>query len=114
MNVKGIGIDIVSIKRFTRFVTKPTDRFLVRTFSPRELSYCFAFRDPAVHLAGTFAGKEAVWKSLARDDIIFSSIEIRRGRTGMPAVWIKNRQQTSVQVSITHTNTIAIAIAIRS
>jgi phosphopantetheine--protein transferase-like protein len=111
MKSKGVGIDIVDIKRFMSF-KKPNDRFLVNNYTKRELDYCLAFQNPASHLAGTFAAKEAVFKALGKQNILFSSIEIRRAKNGKPEVWIKNKKLASVFVSISHTDTQAVAIAL--
>jgi fatty acid synthase subunit alpha len=113
MTVKGIGIDIVEVKRFLPFKKERNDRFLIDNFSAREIDYCFGFCDSAVHLAGTFSAKEAVWKVLGKKNILQSMIEIRRDTNGKPEVWIKNCRQKSILVSISHTRKTAIAVAIR-
>ncbi|MCX6735956.1 MAG: holo-ACP synthase [Candidatus Parcubacteria bacterium] len=112
MEVKGIGIDIVEVKRFASFKKKGEDRFLSNNFTEKELEYCFSFSDSSVHLAGTFAGKEAVWKALGKTDILQSLFEIRRDTSGCPTVWIKNRQQKTILLSISHTADTAVAVAI--
>lgn len=109
---KGLGIDIIEIRRFVPFTKNRTHRFLRDTFTDRELTHCFAFKDPAPHLAGTFAAKEAVFKVLSRGDILLSSIEIRREKGGTPAVFIGNRRRKSILVSISHTAQDAVAAAI--
>jgi len=112
-NVKGVGIDAVEVQRFFPFKRSRGERFLVNNFTEKELDYCYAFRDPSAHLAGTFAAKEAIWKALGNSKMLQSAIEIRREKTGAPRVWIKNRHQKSIFVSISHTATIAMAIAIK-
>jgi len=114
MAVKGVGIDIAEVRRFFRFRKDGNDLFLTKNFTERELEYCFSFADPAVHLAGTFAAKEAVWKALGRSDVFQSVIEIRREESGKPVVWIKNRRQKSILVSTSHTKQTAVAIAVCS
>jgi phosphopantetheine--protein transferase-like protein len=113
MITKGIGIDIVETERFLPFEKERENRFLIDNFSKRELDYCFAFCDSSIHLAGTFSAKEAVWKALSNKNILQSTIEIRRDTNGKPEVWIKNRRQKSILVSISHTTKIATAIAIK-
>ena len=63
MSVNGLGIDIVETHRFTLFKSRD-DQFLLDNYSAEELAYCFSFKDPSEHLAGTFAAKEAVFKAL--------------------------------------------------
>ncbi len=113
MNVKGLGIDIVDVKRFNLFQKRKEDRFLNNTFSLYELDYCFSFKDSSVHLAGTFAAKEAVLKSLSRDDIILSNIEIRRDNKGRPEVFLLKKKQKSILVSISHSKVTAVAVAVK-
>lgn len=113
MKLYGIGIDILEIKRFDSLGKSRDSRFLLDNYSKKEIDYCFSFKNSAPHLAGIFAAKEAVFKTLKRDNILFSLIEIRREKNGRPMVWIKNRHQKSIFVSISHTTKIAIAIAIK-
>lgn len=113
MSLKGLGIDILDISRFTFLEKNKDNRFLKDNYTKQELAYCFSFNNPGPHLAGIFAAKEAVFKTLGRSGFLQSSIEIRRGKTGKPIVWIKNRHQKSIIISISHTIKIAIAIAIR-
>lgn len=108
--LKGLGADIVEINRFTPFKKERGDRFLLNNYTAAELDYCFSFKDPVPHLAGTFAAKEAVFKSLGKEKLLFSVIEIRREKSGLPTVWIKNRRQRKILVSISHTNKNCIAI----
>jgi phosphopantetheine--protein transferase-like protein len=112
MNLNGLGIDIVEVKRFKVFKNKK-DNFLFNNFSKQELDYCFSYKDPGTHLAGTFAIKEAVWKALGQKKLLSSTIEIRRDKTGQPTVWLNHKQQTSILVSISHTAKTAVAIAIK-
>lgn len=113
MKLRGLGIDILEIKRFVSFKKSLDNRFLLNNYSKAELDYCFSFKNPGPHLAGIFAAKEAVFKTLRLDNILFSLIEIRREKNNQPVVWIKNRYQKSIFVSISHTAQIAVAIAIK-
>ena len=111
---KGLGVDILEIKRFVPFRKDRNNRFLKGNFSKKELSYCFAFKNPVPHLVGTFAAKEAVFKALGKkNNFLFSKLEIRREKNGEPKVWLNNRPQKSILISISHTATMAIAIAIK-
>ncbi len=113
MELRGLGIDVIEIERFASFKKNSNNRFLLNNYSKAELNYCFSFKNPKSHLVGIFSAKEAVFKTLGRDDILFSLIEIRRNRSGKLEVWIKNRYQKSIFISISHTAKIAIAIAIK-
>lgn len=112
MMPRELGIDILEIKRFDSFKKSQNSRFLLNNYSKKEIDYCFSFKNPAPHLAGIFAAKEAVFKTLGQNDIFLSLIEIRRNKDGKPEVWLKNRRQKSILISISHTAKIAAAIAI--
>ncbi len=112
MTVKGVGIDIAEVKKFASFKKNGEDRFLSNNFTEKELEYCFSFADSSIHLAATFAAKEAVWKAFGRADMLQSAIEVRRNGSGYPTVWIKNRPQKSILLSISHTTETAVAVAI--
>lgn len=109
MSVKRIGIDLAEVGRFRPFVNKPSDHFLERIFTKSELDYCFKQSTPAVHLAGTFAAKEACSKALGVRKYPFAELEIRRRADGAPELCFKGKR-LNVAVSITHTKTTAAAI----
>ncbi len=113
MSIIGLGIDVLEIKRFQRFSRNRNDQFLLNNFTKKELDYCFLFKDKATHLAGTFAAKEAVFKSLGKK-ILLSNIEIRREKNGNPTVLMKNRKQNMIFLSISHTKNLALAIVIKN
>lgn len=113
MKPQGLGIDILEIKRFNSFNKSQNNQFLLNNFNKKELDYCFSFKNPASHLAGIFAAKEAVLKTLGQNNILLSLIEIRRSKTGKPEVWIKNCYQKSILISISHTAKIVTAVAIK-
>ncbi len=112
MSPRGLGIDILEIKRFDSFGKNRDNRFLLDNYSKKEIDHCFSFKNPAPHLAGNFAAKEAVFKALGQNNIFLSLIEIRRNKSSKPEVWIKNRRQT-ILISISHTEKIAAAIAVK-
>lgn len=108
---KKIGTDIVETSRFNAFSTNKEDPFLVRTFSAYEINYCFLHKEPATHLAGIFAAKEAVSKALGVTKHPITLIEIRHNQEGMPEAYVSNKK-LNVSVSISHTNSIATAVAL--
>ncbi len=105
-----IGLDVMEVKRFKNI--KRTAAVLQKAFSGRELNYCFSYKDPAPHLAGLFAAKEAVAKALDGQAVVYE-IEIRHTVVGKPMVWQKNKQNKKMAVSISHTDQIAVAIALQ-
>lgn len=111
MNIEGVGIDLVDISCFEPFQQDKEHAFLKKVFSDVERAYCFTYKEPASHLAGTFAAKEAVSKALGVSLFPFAEIEIRRMESGAPEVWHKGKK-LSVKISISHTDTLATAIAV--
>ncbi|MBU6370914.1 MAG: holo-ACP synthase [Patescibacteria group bacterium] len=105
------GIDIAEVSRFRALCSKRKRHLLENLFSARELAYCFAFADPAPHLAGTFAAKEAVAKALGTERFPVMALEICRAKNGAPEVWSQGKK-LSVSVSITHAASFAAAIAV--
>lgn len=113
----GCGIDIESSQRFQRDTYKVNDPFFKRIFTKRELKYCFSYSDPAQHLAGKFACKEAVFKALSQaghpiSDI--SIIEVINNTEKIPSIVCKEIDSESVKisVSISHTTDLAVASAV--
>ncbi len=113
MNHRGIGIDIVEIARFRKLKNISQNKFIHNNFSPIEQKYCLSYKDSALHLAGTFAAKEATLKALGKNDILLSSIEIRRRSNGYAEAYLNGRKLRDIMISISHTDTIASAIAIK-
>jgi holo-[acyl-carrier protein] synthase len=126
MNVEGIGIDIVDIKRFAFAAEKRGRNFLRKIFTEKELEYAETRKFSHAHMAGKFAAKEAVKKALpdgARIGLNWPEIEILNHPDGKPYVTLYGRaldimnefNLTRVIVSVSHTNDIATsnAMAVR-
>ena len=113
MQIGGIGVDIAEVGRFRTLVKQKKPYKLDKMFNRAEKEYCFSYRDPAPHFAGTFAAKEAVLKAQGDRSVPFDVIEIRRQREGKPDVWIRGRRSQVFLVSISHTRSLACAIALR-
>jgi holo-[acyl-carrier protein] synthase len=111
MNIDGVGIDIVEVSRFEELIGKEEPHLISKLFTPHEQEYCFSFKNPAVHFAGTFAAKEAAHKACGDRSVALESIEVRRLETGKPEIWIKGSRSNSLLVSISHTDDTACAIS---
>ena len=98
-----IGCDVVSIEKFTKSVKMGGDSFLRTIFLPSELK-----NDSLEHLAGIFAAKEAVIKTLDLPPISWLEIEIQHYPSGRP----KCRLVTDI--SISHDKDYAIAFACKN
>ncbi len=77
--VRGIGIDVVDIKRFEKAITK-NPRLKNRLFTDKEIESSYSI----VSLAGKFAAKEAVLKSVGTGlsgGLCWHNIEILGGNS---------------------------------
>lgn len=123
--ILGVGVDIVEIDRIEN-ATKNQNKFLNKIFTENELEY---FRKRSMNsevIAGNFAAKEAISKTLGTGirKISFADIEILRDELGKPIVTIADKLKNNVEslfgyghvykihVSISHSKNNAIAYAI--
>lgn len=109
--VQGVGIDCVSVARFSEFKDSKDHPFLQKVFFVDELEYCFSYENVEVHLAGFFALKEATSKALGVTLYPFAEIEVRHDDNGAPEVY-HNDKKLNIKVSISHTDELAMAIAV--
>jgi holo-[acyl-carrier protein] synthase len=62
--VRGIGIDVVEVRRLVAALERFGERMERRLFTEAELVYCRGHKDPLPHLAARFAAKEAASKAI--------------------------------------------------
>lgn len=110
--VKGIGIDIVEIKRLKAAVNKHGKSFLKKIFTDQEIAYCShrrALKFP--ELAVRFAAKEAYAKAIGTgiNGIGWKEIEVVSNPKGQPFLKIKGKLSRKVQVSLSHSRDYAVA-----
>ena len=81
MDIIGLGFDATDIPRVAEMYARYGERFLHRVFTEGEIAYCTRRRDPAPHLAGRFAAKEAAMKALGTGHsrgVLWKDIEVFR------------------------------------
>jgi len=120
--IKGIGTDIVEVKRIKSAVENSKEKFLSKVFTDSELAYSFKKNSPYMHLAARFAAKEAVFKAFGCSikGANWKNIEIRNDKNGKPSVILNGtfgklmlkRNIRQVIVSLSHTGNYATATAI--
>jgi holo-[acyl-carrier protein] synthase len=121
--ILGHGVDIVDINDFKRLLTEPLKRFLNRTFTESEMTSSGVGENQIHKLAGRFAVKEAILKTLGigwGDGISFTDVEVITLKTGAPTVRLhrnlieieSQRGIVSWLVSTSHTSTTALASVI--
>ena len=121
MNILDIGVDIIEIYRIKELLEKKP-RFLERTFTDKEIEYFKNKGLKAETVAGNFAAKEAISKSIGTGIRKFNlrDIEVLRDELGKPIVKTYNNFKqicidynvSEIKVSISHCKDYAIANAI--
>jgi len=122
-HIRGIGIDVVDVKRFARFLDR-NHAWLYRIFSGHEIARCEAARNRVERYAVRFAAKESVVKALETismfdflDKYSWADIEVQVDDLGKPQVVLHGvlRERVradgidGVEVSLSHSATIAMA-----
>lgn len=113
------GVDLIEIERIRDAMKLHGDRFLNRIYTEKEIAENSGRIES---LAGRFAAKEAVAKSLGCGigDVAWKEIEILRGNSGEPILVLhgaaekksKDRGVVRWSVSVSHTKTHAVALAV--
>ncbi len=118
--VEGIGIDVVEIGRMQAAIDRWGDTFLEKIFTVNEISYARSKAQPAQHLAGRFAVKEAVAKALASGwsgGFRWKDVEVENDPAGKPSVIVHGSIRNMLGkrrllVSISHSGNVAVACAV--
>ena len=119
MNIVGLGMDATEIGRIAETFERYGDRFLRRVFTDGEIAYCMRRRNPAPHLAGRFAAKEAGMKAIGTGHafgVLWRELEVVR-HGGPPQLQFHNAAgqhfarlgATRALLTITHTDALALA-----
>lgn len=122
-NVLGVGIDLVSISEIKDLDERTKGAFVKQTYSDIEKSDAKTASNYYEFLAGRFAVKEAVYKSICGSfpdiNFDFRQVETKRSENGAPQ-FIQNKEllqilntvgATDVKISISNQGDLAIAIA---
>ena len=118
--IRGIGTDIIEIRRIEQSIERYGQRFLDRIFTSNEQDYCLRFRDSGRHFAGRFAAKEAIAKALGTglsQGLTWLDIDICNDLKGRPEVRLSPTAQLMfpshhLHLSISHSKDYATALAI--
>jgi holo-[acyl-carrier protein] synthase len=119
MTIVGIGMDATDIPRIAQAIERYGDRFLRRILTDHELAYCLRRRNPAPHVAGRFAAKEAGMKAIGTGHsagVLWRDVEVVR-HGGPPQLVFHNAAARRFEalggrralVTITHADTLALA-----
>lgn len=121
MNILDIGVDIVEIERIKSAIEN-NERFLSKLFTEEEIKYFKSKNYKVETIAGNFAAKEAISKSIGTGirEFGFKDIEVLRNSLGKPIVKTYNNLNQicidynvlEIKVSISHSEKYAVANAI--
>lgn len=107
--IKGIGVDIVNIKRVKKYIEDPS--FIKYTFTQKENEIAYTKSNKASYYASLFAIKEAFFKAvnqLIDKKIDFRNIECLNDENGKPYINIESIKEI---VEETNINNIHISIS---
>ena len=116
-----VGTDIIEVSRIKDSIEKYGENFLIKVFTPAEISYCNKYKIKEERFAGKFAAKEATQKALmaAIPDVLFplNKIEILNNKLGNPYILLLGEiyeysQHFQLEVSISHIKKLATATTI--
>lgn len=109
-----LGCDICEVERIESAVEKHGERFIKRILSPKEIEIYDRRGGSIQFLAGRFAAKESVAKSLKTGigKYGFNDIEILNDSNGAPEVYLKGERREDIEVSISHDRHYAMAVSI--
>ena len=118
--IKGIGVDIIEIKRIGDSIQAQADRFLEKVFTPQEIAYCSAKYNSAQHYAARFAAKEALSKALSTGwagEFRWKDVELTNDPSGQPRITLHGplREElagSSVFVSLSHSHSHVVAMVV--
>jgi phosphopantetheine--protein transferase-like protein len=122
MDIRGIGVDVIEVRRIDRALTRWGEAFTGRLFTADEVRRAGSAPARAMRLAGRFAAKEAVMKALGLGwrRMAWREIEILNDEVGRPMVTLRGGAArvaerlgvSEVLISLTHTRDLAAAGAI--
>ena len=121
--IKGHGIDIVDVGDFSALLSGERATYLTHYFTQNELLDIPPDQRRMPRLAGRFAAKEAILKSLFTgwgDGVSFTDIEILSQENGAPEATLhrkldalaKSKNINKLHISISHTEKFAAASCI--
>jgi len=108
-----LGCDIIEIDRIEDSVARYGESFLKRILTENEIAVYHKRNGSSAFLAGRFAAKESISKSLKTGigKYAFKDIEILNDDSGAPEVYLCGEIRNDIQVSISHSRTHAMAVS---
>ena len=113
--MKGIGSDLIDIRRIEKTLSKFGDRFKKRCFTYNEINKCDRVKNSSACYAKRFASKEAVSKALGtgfRRGVYWKDIEIINMKSGKPKVELKGNAKNILMDMVPENKDYSISITI--
>jgi len=122
--VRGVGVDIVDVRRIERLLERYGRAFEGRVFTQAEVAYCRRMARPGLHFAGRFAAKEAFYKALPESCQALAgwrAVETLAGPGGRPRIEVTAPQLAAalagagvdrVHVSISHEHENCVSVVL--
>jgi holo-[acyl-carrier protein] synthase len=118
--IKGIGVDVVDVKRMKGVLEKQKEYFLNKVFSDMEVTYCKTRSKPYIHFAARFAAKEAVAKAMRTGwsgAFHWRDIEVVNDQSGAPHILLSRNvaealKQCNVHLSLSHSDNTVVAFVV--
>ncbi|MEU5219810.1 holo-ACP synthase [Streptomyces sp. NPDC020807] len=115
-------MDLAEVSRVEELMTSQPE-LRERVFTARELAYCYRRKRAGEHLAGRWAAKEAVLKSLGTGmgpRMEWTDIEVVNDRAGRPQVRLygevevvaRSLGMASLDITLSHSGGLAVAHAV--
>ncbi|MDY0298156.1 MAG: holo-ACP synthase [Acidobacteriota bacterium] len=122
MALRGIGIDMVEIRRVREALDR-NPHFADKLFTPGEIAYCESMARRETHYAARFAAKEAFFKALGtgwRLGMGWQEVDVRHDELGKPLLHLsgrtaeefRRRRLRCLHLSITHERNQAVAVVV--
>lgn len=106
------GVDMVSVDRIHRAVSRFGLDFARRILTPCEMSVYDGRSDKDPFLASRFAAKEAIYKAAGIPDLTWQRVMVT-SENRQPVVWIDGQKRADMSLSISHEKDYAIAMVVR-
>jgi holo-[acyl-carrier protein] synthase len=119
-SIKGIGVDVVDVKRMKKVLREQGDHFLSKVFSDMEVTYCRTKKKPYIHFAARFAAKEAVAKAMRTGwsgVFHWRDIEVVNDQSGAPHIILcrdvaRALELYNVHLSLSHSDNTVVAFVV--
>lgn len=118
LEVIGLGVDILEVKRIKKIFNKRKNSFIKRIYTEEEINYCESKKRSIESFAVRFSAKEAFIKAIESEyNITYKEIEVVKKESKKPAIILsgkalqaaEEKNVTEILVSLSHEKNYVIA-----